>query len=268
MRKGILAASAAALLTITNATAALAESDQATSHPVLELRQYMIVAGKRDACVALFEREFIESQEALGMRLLGQYRDMDDANRFVWLREFTDMAHRAPALTSFYTGPVWKAHRDEANPMLDDNDNVLLLKPASGRDFAPAAARAVIGASALPHGMVVATIHYLWKDPGEGFATFFESRMRPALEAAGLPVLGAFVTETQPNDFPRLPVRQSEKVFVWFTRVVDQAAYDRAQAMLHALPAWRDGIAAALADAEERAPQILRLAPTPRAALR
>jgi len=120
----------------------------------------------------------------------------------------------------------------------------------------------------MPHGMVVATIYYLWRDPGEGFATFFDTRMRPALEAAGLPVLGAFVPETQPNDIPRLPVRLGEKLFVWFTRVANQAAYDRAQARLHALPAWRGAVAAALADAEERAPQLLRLAPTPRSALR
>jgi hypothetical protein len=163
---------------------------------------------------------------------------------------------------------VWQAHRGEANPMLDDNDNVLLLKPAPRGDFAPPGARAPVGAASPPHGMVVATIHYLWKDPGESFAAFFETRMRPVLAAAGMPVLGAFVPETQPNNFTRLPVRQSEKVFVWFTRVADQAAYAHAQARLRASPAWRDTIAATLADAEERPPQILRLDPTPRAALR
>lgn len=268
MRKDLLTSCAAALIAGTMPTAAMADPAPAEAHRVLELRQYKIVAGRRDAFIALFEREFVESQEALGMRLVGQYRDIDDANRFVWLREFPDMAHRATALTSFYTGPVWQAHRGEANPMLDDNDNVLLLKPVSGRDFAPAAGRAAINAAAPSRGMVVATIYYLWKDPSESFAAFFDTRIRPLLEAAGMPVLGAFVPETEPNDFPRLPVRQGEKVFVWFSRVADQAAYDRAQAKLRTLPAWRGGVAAALADAEERQPQVLRLAPTPRAALR
>lgn len=268
MRNDFLTGCAAALIAVTAPTRAMADPDPADAHSVLELRQYKIVTGQRDAFVALFEREFVESQEALGMRLVGQYRDLDDPDRFVWLREFPDMAHRAAALTSFYTGPVWQAHRSEANPMLDDNDNVLLLKPAPGGDIAPAAARAPIGAASPPHGMVVATIHYLWKDPNELFASFFETRMRPVLEAAGMPVLGAFVPETQTNNFPRLPVRQGEKVFVWFTRVADQAAYVRAQARLHTLPAWRGTVAAGLADAEERPPQVLRLVPTPRAALR
>lgn len=268
MRKGLLTGWCAGLMAAIAPSGALADADPATAHPVLELRQYKIVGGQRDAFIALFEREFVESQEALGMRLVGQYRDLDDPNRFVWLREFPDMAQRGTALSSFYTGPVWQALRGEANPMLDDNDNVLLLKPAAGRDFAPLPPRAGIGAAPRPRGMVVATIHYLWKDPGESFATFFDTHMRPALEAAGLPVLGAFVPETRPNNFTRLPVRQSEKVFVWFTRVASQAAYVEAEARLQVLPAWRDSVAAPLADAEERPPQILRLEPTPRAALR
>jgi quinol monooxygenase YgiN len=267
MRKAILTG-CAALIAATAPHDAMADQDPTSPHPVLELRQYKIVAGQRDAFVALFEREFVESQEALGMRLVGQYRDLDDPNRFVWLREFPDMAQRGTALTSFYTGPVWQAHRGEANPMLDDNDNVLLLKPAPGRDFASPALRAGIGAAPPPRGMVVATIYYLWKDPSDGFAAFFEAHMRPALEKAGMPVLAAFVPETQANNFPRLPVRQGDKVFVWFTRIASRGAYANALEQLRTLPAWRDDVAATLADAEERPAQVLRLEPTPRAALR
>jgi quinol monooxygenase YgiN len=110
----------------------------AAPHPVIELRQYKIVAGKRDALIDLFERHFVDSQEALGNRLVGQFRDLDDPNRFTWIRAFEDMDHRGKALTDFYFGPVWQAHRAEANPLLDDNDNVLLLRPAqAGSGFGP-----------------------------------------------------------------------------------------------------------------------------------
>ena len=47
-------------------------------HPVIELRQYKIVRGKREEFIELFERNFIESQEELGMRLVGQFRDSSD----------------------------------------------------------------------------------------------------------------------------------------------------------------------------------------------
>ena len=70
--------------------------------PVVELRQYTLHPGKRDVLIDLFDREFIESQEELGMTVIGQFRDVDDADRFVWLRGFHDMASRAQGLAAFY----------------------------------------------------------------------------------------------------------------------------------------------------------------------
>src|SRR6476660_8067323 len=97
---------------------------------IVELRQYQHVAGKRDDLIALFEREFIEEQERLGMVILGQFRDLDDPDRFVWLRGFPDMVRRAEALHAFYTGPAWRAYSGRANATMVSVDNVLLLRPA------------------------------------------------------------------------------------------------------------------------------------------
>jgi hypothetical protein len=260
----------AALLTFLGFASAAAAQTAPAPHPVIELRQYKIVHGRRDALIALFDREFVESQEATGARLIGQYRDLDDPDRFTWIRGFASMDARVRSLHDFYSGPVWQANRAAANAMLDDNDNVLLLRPAfPDSGFAPArGARAGADVPAPAGGLLVATIHYLWKDPAEGFAAFFRDRLAPAYAVAGLPVLASYVTETEPNNFPQLPVRQHEKVFVWFTRVADQAAWDRARAALAATPEWRQTLAPRLDDFEERAPQTLRLAPTPRSLLR
>ncbi|MBU1377914.1 MAG: NIPSNAP family protein [Alphaproteobacteria bacterium] len=245
-------------------TAAAGESGP---HAVLELRQYKIVPGRRDEMVALFERHFVDSQDVLGMRLVGQFRDLDDPNRFTWIRTFPDMAARQRQLNAFYFGPVWQAHRGEANPLLDDNDNVLLLKPATpALAFAPP--RGSRPATEGKGGMVVATILYLWKDPEESFSAFFAERMAPELAAGGLPVLGAYVAENAENTFPQLPVRQHEKVFVWFTRAADARAYETARRRLLERPVWRSALGPALADAQERGAQVLRLAPTPRSSLR
>src|SRR5258706_16365234 len=97
--------------------------------PVVELRQYTLHSGMRDVLVGLFDREFVETQEATGMAVLGQFTDLDDADRFVWLRGFSDMDRRKVALANFYGGPVWKAHRVEANATMVDSDDVLLLRP-------------------------------------------------------------------------------------------------------------------------------------------
>src|SRR5215470_10465135 len=74
--------------------------------PIVELRQYTLKPGRRDELIELFERNFIESQEALGMSLIGQFRDLDNPDRFVWLRGFSDMVAREHALKAFYGGPV------------------------------------------------------------------------------------------------------------------------------------------------------------------
>ena len=85
-------------------------------YPVVELRQYTLHPGQRDVLIDLFDREFVETQEAVGMAVLGQFRDLDDPDRFVWLRGFDDMPRRAQALGRFYGGPVWKAHKDQPTP--------------------------------------------------------------------------------------------------------------------------------------------------------
>src|SRR5690349_20512713 len=95
--------------------------------PVVELRQYTLRPGQRDTLVDLFDGELVEPQEATGMAVLGQFRDLDDPDRFVWLRGFPSTAARAPSLHAFYGGPTWKRHGPAANATMIDSDDVLLL---------------------------------------------------------------------------------------------------------------------------------------------
>ena len=39
--------------------------------PIVELRQYTLHPGQRDVLIELFDRELVESQEAVGMAILG-----------------------------------------------------------------------------------------------------------------------------------------------------------------------------------------------------
>src|SRR5438046_7278878 len=50
--------------------------------PIVELRQYTLHPGKRDVLIDLFEREFIETQEAVGSKVIGQFRNVEDPDRF------------------------------------------------------------------------------------------------------------------------------------------------------------------------------------------
>jgi hypothetical protein len=227
---------------------------------VVELRQYTLHGGRRDELIALFEREFIESQEAEGIRLLGAFRDLDDPDRLVWMRGFSDMASRKMALQKFYGGAVWKAHRDAANATMLDSDNVLLLQPLPRSEGLLAPRR---GAES---SVVRVAIHTLRDVDPSLFAEFFDSRMRPLIELAGAGVLAGLVTEPAVNDF-RLPVREHEPVFVWLARFPDEAAERRFSAQMAEATGWRDGAQEAILPALMRKPEVLRLSPTARSPL-
>src|SRR6266487_4962827 len=148
-----------------------------TCCPIVELRQYTLHPGQRNVLIDLFDREFVESQEALGMKVIGQFRDLDNSNRFVWLRGFRDMPSRAQALKNFYGGPVWKAHREAANATMIDYDNVLLLHPAtptSGFSFGNKE-RPRAGANEARSELIVATIYYFDAPVDAPFVEFFEN---------------------------------------------------------------------------------------------
>jgi quinol monooxygenase YgiN len=193
---------------------------------IVELRRYALQPGARETLIELFDRELVESQEELGMLLLGQFRDLDDPNSFVWLRGFSDMETRKRALEGFYGGPVWKEHAKAANATMLESDNVLLLRPLS----TPALdldGRPPRGATASRPGLVVVTIHDLTESAAGDFPELFAREIEPALHEAGIVVVASYVTEHSPNTFPALPVREEAEVFVWISIFEDEDDHAR-----------------------------------------
>lgn len=240
-----------------------------TSSPILELRQYTLHPGARETLIELFDREFVGTQEACGMQVIGQFRDLDDPDRFVWLRGFADMPSRARALAAFYGGPVWKAHRDAANATMLDSDNVLLLRPLTpeaGFDLA-GAARERVHRREISEEVIAATLCFFDAPVDRAFLDFFAQEVRPVLVAAGASPLAQLVTEYAPNNFPALPVREGEHVFAWFAAFGDHASYARHVATLAGSPQWR-ALVTALRRQLLGPPQTLRLSPTARSLLR
>ena len=232
-----------------------------SDHQVFELRQYTLRPGQRERLVELFERHFIEPQEALGMGLPGQFRDLDDPDRFVWLRSCADMPARAGALAAFYDGPVWRAHRDAANATMLDSDDVLLLKPV--QPFAmEGLVRPGSGVRAAT-GVLTATLCPLAPEQAKAWARDFHAQLQPLLERHGAHVLASFITEPARNTYPRLPVREDDFVFVWFTAFADASAL-----AAHESACRNDPAVAAWLDQHQAQTHTLRLAPTPRSLLR
>jgi len=236
-------------------------------YSVVELRQYTLHDGTRERLIQLFEDQFIGSQEALGIRIIGPFRDLEDANRFVWLRGFPDMNERSRMLSAFYEGPVWRAHRDAANATMIDSDNVLLLRPTQVRAANSAVTNGLDLGSFGRDAMVVANIHYVDSSAIESFAQFFEKTMNPALTIAGAHVIAAFETEAATNTFSRLPVRECETVLVWLAAFRDARHFEDHVAALRDSPDWRRHAPQDVLRQFSRKPEVLKLAPTPRSQL-
>lgn len=185
--------------------------DTHTPLTVIELRRYRTQPGRRDELIALFEREFVESQEAVGMRLPGLFREPAEPDRFTWLRGFVDMASRTAGLNAFYFGPVWQEFRNAANATIDDSDDVLLLRPSPGL---PGRATTERAAPPRPWRAIVLPL----AEPAEAtLRDYVATRWLPALLRAGAQDLAVFETEPAENNFPRLPVRTDGPVLVLLT---------------------------------------------------
>jgi hypothetical protein len=127
------------------------------------------------------------------------------------------------------------------------------------------ARRAPLGSNTEREGVLVATIYHLGKTKGVDFAAFFERELQPHLAQAGISVLASFITETHPNTFPRLPVRENANVFAWFSHFPDREAYEKAAAVAQSIRGRE--VTRQLAELTEEQPQVLLLSPTPRSLL-
>jgi hypothetical protein len=207
----------------------------------------------------------VETQEEVGIAVLGQFRDLDDPDSFVWMRGFSEMTTRKHALEAFYGGPVWKQHARAVNATMIDSDNVLLLRPLSELEF-DRARRAAHGSTVDPPGLLAVTIWPLAPATAGEVPALFTSVLKPALSTAGMSMLATYATEHSENTFPALPVRANENVFVWMSMFDDETDHAEHTRALERSTAWRD--ASQTLTPHLAAPtEVLRLRPTARSAL-
>lgn len=170
---------------------------------VIELRRYRMQAGRRDELIELFEREFIATQQAVGLHVLGIFREPREPERFTWLRGFADMAARAAGLAAFYDGPVWRAHRSAANATIVDSDDVLLLRPSPGL---PGLRLREPAGTNTPRPWCAIELALL-QPADDALREAVSRNWLPALAQCGAQDAAVLETEPTPNNVPRLPVR-------------------------------------------------------------
>ena len=98
---------------------------------------------------------------------------------------------------------------------------------------------------------MIATVYYFNAPVSNDFVDYFERTLKPVVTDSGGSVLAYFVSENSANNFPALPVREGEHVFVWFMRFADQAAYERHVEVLSRSPRWSSKISKELSASSE-----------------
>jgi NIPSNAP len=231
---------------------------------VVELRQYTLVPGQRDTLIEVFDAHFVEGQQAVGIDVIGQFRDLDDPDRFVWLRGYDSMAVRGEALPSFYYGPVWRAHSARANATMIDSDNALLLEPMHLGAAYPGLE--TVPADAVADGVIAVTVAHLARPVSDADRSLARTAATE-LAAVSADVVAVLATHVAENNFPALPLRD-EHVLVWITQFADDAGYARHRELLATSAGWRDVRRQLAARGSTTPMQELRLRPTHRSRLR
>lgn len=211
---------------------------------VVELRNYLLKDGATSAFIRYFEEHFLFSQREEGMHVLGQFEVVAEPNRFVWIRGFENMQTRLRGLSGFYGGSFWQAHSAQANEMMLEHHNVHLLRPlgsiaalTGGRSLED---RAEDPPGAFPPHVGLVAVDFCRTRPGalDRVIGLFEQRLRPALVKQGQHVLGHFVAELTPNDYPRLPVIQDASLLVVLSGYPDRDHYARSRTEGSTSDAW------------------------------
>jgi hypothetical protein len=195
---------------------------------VLELRNYLLRDGATGDFARYFEEHFLFSQREEGMHVLGQFGVVGAPDRFVWIRGFESMPARLRGLSRFYGGPFWEAHRSRANAMMLEHHDVHLLRPlgviaalTAGESLEDRAGEPP-GAFAENAGLVAVDFYRTRPGALERAIGLFERQRSPR-------VLGHFVAELAPNDYPRLPVTQDADLLVVLSAHADPEEYRRAR---------------------------------------
>ena len=99
---------------------------------IVEVRSYRIKPGRREEFIKLFETRAIPALRSHGMKILGPMLDVENPNKFVWLRSFPSLEERDRMKNAFYQSDLWKTELEAvAMPMLESYD-VILCETSTG----------------------------------------------------------------------------------------------------------------------------------------
>jgi hypothetical protein len=90
---------------------------------IVEFATYRVKAGRRAEFIQFFETKAVPVMRAHGIRILGPLVDLENPNRFVWLRSFPSEAERIRRKKAFHDSAAWTGELGPVvMPMLESWD--------------------------------------------------------------------------------------------------------------------------------------------------
>jgi hypothetical protein len=97
---------------------------------IIEMRTYRTKAGMRSRFLEIFRSKSIPAHAEIGMKILGPFLSVEDANTFFFMRGFPNLASREPMKVQFYEGELWKSELESVLlPMLEKYEVVVVEDP-------------------------------------------------------------------------------------------------------------------------------------------
>lgn len=192
---------------------------------VIEIRNYLLKPGHRDKYIDAFKNKLLDTLNARGNYVLGQYRVKGENDHFVWIRGFDDMSSRKQALESFFSSAYWEKHKHIPGESLVGYTNVYLLKPLPIRvDKKSDAAGFNAKWFGKPKGVTVVDF-YVANEMLDQLVDLVSARYDSLIRAAGVKDISYWVSETSPNNYPSLPVFQDKNLLVTISFFKDEREY-------------------------------------------
>ena len=193
---------------------------------VIELRNYVVKHGLRDSFIHFFEENFIESQRAVKGYVIGQYRVKGSEDNFCWIRGFKNMKERSSFLPTFYYGPEWKKHKNVANSMLANNDNVYLLQPLLLRNDSLVPANSINNFLLVPNNGIAVVNFYIANTKLIQLLKLFANEYLQLQKECSINDYTLWTSVLEENDFPGLPVFQDKNLLATITFYKDELDYE------------------------------------------
>ncbi len=97
---------------------------------IIEMRTYKLKPGKRPEFLEIFRTRSVPAHDEIGMKILGPFLSIEDADTFFFMRGFPDLASREPMKAKFYEGELWKRELENLlMPMIEKYEVVLVDDP-------------------------------------------------------------------------------------------------------------------------------------------